>query len=143
MTPLIDVIFLLLIFFLCTANFRPLEQSLPATVTASQAERASKETDPQLAELDEVIIRLERDSGQTVWSVSFAGDPQAGEQFTKEDDLRSFLRELAGIRGDLPVVVQVSPNVPMQDVVTTVDLCREAGLSAVSLLVSSSEGHLR
>ena len=139
MTPLIDVIFLLLIFFLCTANFRPLEQSLPATVTSWQPEGAANETDPQLAELDEVIVRLERDSGRTVWFVTFAGDSQAGERFERKEELRSFLRELASIREDLPVLLQVSSQVPMQDVVTTVDLCREAGLSAVSLIASGRD----
>jgi biopolymer transport protein ExbD len=143
MTPLIDVIFLLLIFFLCTANFRPPEQSLPADVTTSQQEGAANEIDPQLAELDEIFIQVQSEGEQTIWLLTFAGDPQSGRQLRSREELRSVLRELASIRGDLPVFIQVSSQVPMQDVVTTVDFCREAGLSAVSLLASSKSANSR
>ena len=42
MTPMIDVIFLLLIFFLLTARFRPIEDFLPISIPTAQAAQFGK-----------------------------------------------------------------------------------------------------
>lgn len=49
MTPMIDVVFLLLIFFLVTAKFRPAESFLPFGLSAGQAQGPQLSKAPPLA----------------------------------------------------------------------------------------------
>ncbi len=49
MTPMIDVVFLLLIFFLTTASFQKLEKQLPAA-SASEPESSPQRKAPQPSE---------------------------------------------------------------------------------------------
>jgi biopolymer transport protein ExbD len=124
MTAMIDVIFLLLIFFVCTANFRPSESlmttdlSLPGNVDSSAALVI-----PDPLNIDVAIIRI-----------TFNGAPQwqlAGNELKSIQQLRALLNELRQIQQDLPVVIDSDPNVPMEHVIDVYDACRAAGLTKI------------
>lgn len=134
MTPLVDVVFLLLIFFVCTAQFRPPEQNLPAELTAPQAAGLDQPTEPQLDELDEIVLFVRREGDRPVWLLGLPGQQVGQRRLATLDELKSTLSELAQIRRDLPVYIYPAPDVPVQDVVTTVDTCRHTPLSAISLV---------
>ena len=69
MTPMIDVVFLLLIFFVCTVSFQTLEGMLPTRLSTPQAAGVEPLVDPQLDELEPVIVKVMEAGGQLSWSV--------------------------------------------------------------------------
>ena len=56
MTPMIDVIFLLLIFFVCTASFRAAEEVLPAQMPSSGTIAADVEIPEKVDVLGEIVV---------------------------------------------------------------------------------------
>jgi biopolymer transport protein ExbD len=71
MTPMIDVVFLLLVFFLWTASFRITEQVLPSHVSASPAAQPAASQAPLPEEdFDEVVIRVLWSDGSPSWEVN-------------------------------------------------------------------------
>ena len=59
MTPMIDVVFLLLVFFVWTASFSIVENSLNAELTSQLGEMEVQQDDPPPEiDFDEVVIRI-------------------------------------------------------------------------------------
>jgi len=122
MTPIIDVIFLLLIFFVCTANFNPLEKmlsmdtSLPGSVKVE-----SVQFDP--VNLDVVLIQISFDR-EPHWQIE-------GNQYTSLHEVQNLLRSIREINEDIPVIIESADNVPMENVIDVYDVCCLAGLSNI------------
>lgn len=122
MTPMIDVVFQLLIFFICTANFQVVEQDLLANRSAPASAGAAVDFDPSLAELEEVVVRVGSRDGRLTWAV---GDRPCAD--LREVEL--VLRQLVTIRADLDVIVDVDGDVPLGGAVDVYDLCLVVGLA--------------
>ncbi|MCS7238986.1 MAG: biopolymer transporter ExbD [Thermoguttaceae bacterium] len=137
MTPLVDVIFLLLVFFVCTAQFRPPEENLPAQVQGSHSQGKPQEVPPELEELDEVLVTIRREANRPKWIIAVAGPATGEKHINSLPELAAFLSELAQIESNLPVLVSPAADVPVEDVINTVDLCRQSGLRSVSLLTQA------
>ncbi len=58
MTPMIDVVFLLLVFFVWTASFQAAEQVLPSHLLSSHGTSEQIDVEPELIDLDQVIIKM-------------------------------------------------------------------------------------
>lgn len=112
LTPLIDIVFLLLIFFLVATRFaeedRKLEVQLP---TASDAQPVTEQ--PQ-----EIAINIDQEGRFFV-----------GGQFVDEGELFELLRT-ARINNPLgqPVVIRADERVPFQFVAAVMNLCNRAGI---------------
>ncbi len=124
MTPMIDVVFQLLIFFVCTTSFQALEQILPTTLSSAGGVGEAVETPPELVELEDVIIKLGRQPTSTTWQLN----EQAIDSLPK---LRERLMRLVRLRSDLPVILDVASDVPLGDVIDVYDLCRVVGFDKV------------
>ncbi|MDR1483769.1 MAG: biopolymer transporter ExbD [Planctomycetaceae bacterium] len=132
MTAMIDVIFLLLIFFICTANFRPSESlmttdmSLPGNIDSDITLLI-----PDPSDIDVAIIRI-----------TFSGEPQwylAGNECKSIQQLQALLNELRNIQRDLPVVIDSDSNVPMECVINVYDSCRAAGLTKIQFAANKTK----
>lgn len=126
MMPMIDVVFLLLVFFLCTASFDEPEQNLAASLRVAQLDPGAG-TDTAPPELDDVTIVGDSRSGETVWTVN------AGRSTADLGELTALLQQLAAIDRGLPVTIDAGPAVPMRDVVGAYDAARSAGFGRVLL----------
>jgi biopolymer transport protein ExbD len=125
MTAMIDVIFLLLIFFICTANFRLLESSMSTDLSAAGVVDSNVELIiPKLSEIDIAIIKIEFSNNSPQWSL-------AGNKCKSIESLRALLAELKMIQHDLPVIIDSNSNVPMEYVIEVYDSCRSAGLTKI------------
>lgn len=132
MMPMIDVVFLLLVFFLCTASFEEPEQNLAASLSiVSLTPGAGADTTPP--ELDDVTLVGSSFNGVTTWTVN------AGRSTTDEAELAELLRQLATIDRGLPVTIDAGPTVPMRDVVGAYDAARSAGFGRVLLATDPLE----
>ena len=88
MTPMIDVIFLLLTFFVLTAKFRSPEQSLPLALPANESKR------PGIVEPLQIIIS----DTQTGCMVQIAGvETVSIEESEPEEGLALFTQKLGGV----------------------------------------------
>ncbi len=129
MTPMIDIVFLLLIFFLCTASFQIVEKVLPTPLSTSGTTELSQEIDPELVELEEVVIRLQWTAGQPRWVIN-------ERVYESIDDVRRTLAALADLQADLPVILDVAREAPLGTVVDLYDICRLVGFEKVQFAAS-------
>lgn len=127
MTPMIDVVFLLLVFFLCTSSFEEPEQNLAASLVVASQTPGAGASQPAPPELEDVKIVGESRGGVTVWTVN------SGRQTADLAELTTLLEQLAAIDRALPVTIDAGATVPMRDVVGAYDAARAAGFGRVLL----------
>ena len=120
LTPLIDVIFLMQIFFLCTAGFSQPERLLESRLPTSG------EAKPAVAPVGRVVLRIELSGPATAVRTTLNGQPIADAAA-----LAGRLRALGAVDATLPVVLQVAETVPLGAVVTAYDAARAAGFETV------------
>ena len=114
LTPLIDVVFLLLIFFMVSTTFNresQLQVDLP---------EASSEPTEVPKEVLEITIDVD------------------GEYFINEqqETLRRAIIQAVGDRRDMPVIVRSDARTPFQAVVTVMDVTGKLGMTQLSLATS-------
>lgn len=128
MTPMIDVIFLLLIFFVCTASFQAPEEVLPANLSMPGS-IDDVVIDEQLEDLDEIIVKVLWREGRPRWQINQRDYNQLGQ-------VHAVLRAAAGVKIDLPVILDVEGQVPLENVIDVYDLCRRIGLTRIQFAAS-------
>ncbi|MGQ9820826.1 MAG: ExbD/TolR family protein [Thermogutta sp.] len=124
MTPMIDVVFQLIIFFLCTTSFQPLELRLPSPLNLPGSLGEAAAVPPELEHLTAVVIRLGRANGATVFTLN-------QQRYATLDDIRHKLHDLASIRRDVPVILDPAGDVAVAEVIHLYDLCRAEGFSRI------------
>jgi biopolymer transport protein ExbD len=119
MTPIIDVIFLLLVFFMCTANFDPIETTLPMDSTLpGNAAVELVHFDP--VKLDVVRIQISCEP-ELHWQIE-------ENQCTSFLEVQQILQLIREVNDDIPVIIESAENVPMEKVIDVYDVCRRVGL---------------
>ena len=114
LTPLVDVVFVLLVFFMLVSSFS--DRGVIGIMTPAAAKQASE------AGARAVLIRVAEDG-----SLNFSGVPMSAVQLAQEVAGRTV--------GDstLSYLVQPEPGVTVQQVVSVVDLLKSSGAKNVSL----------
>jgi biopolymer transport protein ExbD len=131
MTPMIDVVFLLLIFFVC-ASIGQIPESLMPTPLNSGSTDSTEQADipkPQL----EVWVKLRRVDAPDESFTRAEVDEELYEDWT---ELRTTLRALAAMAPEIPVILDIGPAVPVGDLVDIYDTCRAAGFDSVKFAAS-------
>ena len=129
MTPMIDVVFLLLIFFVWTASFQIAEMLLPADLAAAtgSAEPDSRQqTEPDLR----VVIQLRQGQRGTHWLIN-------GELYDTLEQVDGKLRQLAEIGFSMPVFLDPEDDVSLGDVIDVYDLCLTRQLREIHFATSA------
>lgn len=111
MAPLIDVVFLLLIFFMVATTYldpeRELEIDLPVAESAGPSEEAP----------EELVISIRSD-----------GSLLCGGREVRDEELDSLLADAAGRDRETPVTIRGDRRVQHERVVGVLDACGSAGL---------------
>ena len=132
MTPMIDVVFLLLIFFICTASFQIVEQNLPSRIQLELPPGTEiVETSDMTDEMDPVLIRIRWSLGAPTWSIN--GQPCAQLQTVERK-----LLALSKINSGVPLILDIGPDVPLGDAIYTYDLGRKVGFSQIQFAADAS-----
>lgn len=119
LTSMIDVVFLLLIFFIVTANFAQDERKLPATLQTEGGGVQSSDLQPQILE-----IRLV--DGAPVFVM--------GEVAVRgAQSLENFLKSLPKEPG---IAIKCEPNVPISAIAAALQSARNAGFQRRSYIPS-------
>ena len=132
MTPMIDVIFLLLIFFICTASFQPPEEILPTRLSLPGDIESDVPIDPEVLDLDQIVVKVLWRAGRAQWQINQV-------DYDRLAQVRAVLGEVKKVKVDLPVILDVDPPVPMENVIDVYDLCRGVGLERVQFAASAGE----
>ena len=122
---MIDVIFLLLIFFVCTANFERLEALLATELAASGVTGSVSVTQPEILNLDHARIMISYKNNQPAWQVE-------GRDCRSLRDLQAVLVQIARAKDDFPLVISCDENVPVEFWLDVIDACRQVGLTNIS-----------
>jgi biopolymer transport protein ExbD len=122
LTPLIDVVFLMLIFFMVSTTFErhaELNIDLPSAETAEQTERQE-------------VIDLAIDA-QGRYFIN-------GQELvnTRADTLRTALSQASEGDTTRPLVIRADAKTPHQSVVTAMDVASRLGLSRLSIATTQS-----
>ena len=122
LTPLIDVVFLLLIFFLVTSEFEEEERRLDITLPSATSAR------PMIGRVREIVIDVDRDG------VIYLGG-QAAAPASLEKEIR---RAVIDNPTNQSVVIRADRAASFQPVVDVMDICNRVGVSDYS--VTTLEG---
>ena len=126
MTPMIDVVFNLLIFFVWTAGFQVAEYILPSSVSevSGSGSQSPTEPPPPEADFDDVVVRVLWADGRVSWRV---GD----ELLSDLAGVESKLTRIFQANAEAPLIIDPDDATPLGDVIDVYDLSRRVGFDEV------------
>lgn len=123
MAPLIDCVFLLLIFFLVATTLRELDEELPVELPEALAS-----------------VTVSRPDNILVISLDASGQIHLGAEPITLGRLHGEIKDAAAKNPDVHVRIDVDTRTPTGDFVHVYDLCRFEGLSDVNLKIADRPG---
>lgn len=131
MSPLIDCVFLLLIFFLVTTMMKKWEKQIPLSLPPSTSSLSTVQSGEQ-------PIVLSVDERQQVYQMVDI-DAYSGEgNYLPVADLSDFLNELKQTHGtDIAIDVSAYRTVPVKQVIDVFDACQIAGFDRTRVRLGS------
>jgi biopolymer transport protein ExbD len=131
MTPMIDVVFLLLVFFVWTASFQIVEQVLPSALSEVSGSLPADPAEPPPVEedFDRVVVRVMWSEGEPIWRINqirVGSLPQ----------VRSRLEAIARIKVNVPLILHPDGDVPLGAVIDLYDLTRLVGFQEIQFAAS-------
>ena len=125
LTSLIDVIFLLLIFFMVSTTFEK-----PALMKVDLPEASEVEDATETPDNLELVIDAE--------GRMFLNDQQLIDN--KARTIRAAIEQAAGSRRDLPLILRADRETPHHFVVTSMDVAAQMGFSHLSIATDRTDG---
>ena len=133
MTPMIDVVFLLLIFFVWTSSFDLPEFDLPSAIAEPPTGGSELSAQPAPVEpFDEIVIRLSTREARTLIELN-------GQAISDTGQLRDRLEAILALGVQPPVIIDPSPQIAMNVAVEAYDAARLAGADRVLFAASPEE----
>ena len=121
-TPMIDIVFLLLIFFLVASKFA--QEDAELDVELPDASSAM----PLIIQPKEIIINIARDGSYFVNGKTYDGD-----------GLRQILRQAeASNPGNQSVIIRADKEVGLQYAVSAIDMCKQVGIVGYSIVTEGN-----
>ena len=127
MTAMIDVVFLLLVFFVWTSSFQQEELLLPSSLAAAEG------VGDTALELDAVRWNWRRSSCRIGWSDGRPKWMVNERPVGAFAEVQAILTEVANIGVDVPLIVEPLGDVPLAAAVRVYDCCAEHWFRASSL----------
>ena len=133
MTSMIDVIFLLLIFFIFTANFDKLEKLLPTNLfLPGRGQRVEKKSLEEKI-LGDIRIRILMENNTLFWLVN-------NRRCDSFSEVQNVLAGLENISPEIPVIIDPFHEVPIEKVIDVYDACRQVGLVKIQFACRKENG---
>lgn len=123
MTPIIDMVFLLLIFFLVASQFAEEEREFEVTLpTASEAQPMTKRP-------KEIFVNIDRQGAYVVGGRAMAAD-----------ELEAVLRQaVVDNPTSQTVIIRADKRVPLEPVVAVMNLCKKVGVRDYPLTTDNQD----
>lgn len=123
LAPMIDIVFLLLIFFIVTWNFARNETELDVVVPTAEEGKTNQRN------VREVIINVRQD-----------GTMVLNRQVQTPEELADKLQKLSELDSSQAIILRAHQNAEYKHVVRVLDLCRGAGIWNVAFATATPEG---
>lgn len=120
--PMVDVLLVLLCFFIITWSFARKEMELDVKVPTAEN---AKESNPVV---NQTVLNVKAD-GSIVWN----------RKQVSSDELLGRLRELAGLFPDYAIILRGDRNARYEHIVDVMDICREANIWNVAFATAKVE----
>ena len=130
MTSMIDVVFLLLIFFVCTASFQLPEEILPTNLLMQGSVSDAAEVPPE-KDVEPIVVRVVRREGATTWNIN-------QRQLTNLSQVHEVLNALAQLDPSLPVILDVDEAVPLGDVIDVFDIAKSVNFDKIQFAAKAN-----
>ncbi|MEC7566714.1 MAG: biopolymer transporter ExbD [Planctomycetota bacterium] len=130
MTPMIDVVFLLLVFFVWTASFHAIEYLLPSSLSQQSGKAEAVDTDdpPPEAEFEDIVVRIAWENDRPAWRVN-------GQEVGNLAQVQQRLQVVSEIKRDASVILHPDDNVPVGTVIDVYDISRIAGFDQIQFAI--------
>lgn len=120
--PMVDIVFLLLIFFLVTWNFARYETELDVKVPTAKEGKESR-----------------RSAAEVIINVRANGDIVMNRRKISPEELGGTLRKIAGLYPDQAVILRGDEGTNYRDIVAVLDVCRSSNIWNVAFATSRPE----
>jgi biopolymer transport protein ExbD len=132
MTPMIDMVFLLIVYFVWTSGDLAQEMLLPSRISEQSGTEVSTNPDipPPEADFDPVVVRVAWQDDAPAWRVN-------DRPLASLDELRDVLQRLADIKRDAPVILHPDAEVPLGSVIDVYDLSRVIGFEKIQFTTTA------
>lgn len=124
MTPMIDVVFLLLIFFLWTASFQIAERVLPSRISEASGAGTNLEQPPPEADFPDVVVRI-------LWTDRGASWRVGDQQLASLAEVEARLAAIYQVNAAAPVIIDPDAGTPLGSVIDVYDLTRRVGFQQI------------
>lgn len=121
--PMVDILLVLLCFFIVTWSFALKENELDVKVPSAQSGLEAN------AVVNQTVLNVRAD-GTVVWN----------RQEVAPNELRTRLKELAGLFPDYAIILRGDIRTPYENIVKVLDICREANIWNVAFATAQVEG---
>ncbi|MCA9409377.1 MAG: biopolymer transporter ExbD [Candidatus Omnitrophica bacterium] len=122
MAPLIDIIFLILIFFMTLSIFAQMESELSISV-------------PKASESKQAV----RSPGEIIINVTKEGDVFVNQKKLSFDDLATMLQKVSVLFPNQPVIIRADESTYHKQVVKVLDACAKAQIWDISISTMKDE----
>ncbi len=131
MTPMIDVVFLLLVFFVWTASFQVVEHVLPSDLSEQLgSDPVNLAEPPPPKDFEDVVVKIGWDGQAPNWQIN-------KQPFPSLVEVQKKLMTLSNIGTDAPIILHPEPVVPLGHVIEAYDVAKVSGFEEVSFAVNS------
>ena len=131
LTPIIDVIFLLQIFFICTAHWEDVERRLATEIQNTSAAGSNADNQDQLSDLEPIMIEIVDEENKQTFRLN-------GEKIDDFSTLEKRLIALGQRVPELPVTIKTSPKTAFATFVQLHDACSVARFESITLAHQAS-----
>ncbi len=127
MTPIIDVVFNLLIFFMLTMDFQEEEGTLMAHLPKDQGTNPTQVTS---IEMEEIRVRLIKDLDTENTRV-LIGQKQIDDPLENPNALITQLASMMEIESKTPVIIEPTEKAEFKYVIAVLNSCKTAGVQEI------------
>lgn len=118
---MIDVVFLLLIFFVWASSFDEPEFDLPGAISVPPEGNTEQSVESQQVEaFDEIIVRLIDQSGTVRMTLN-------GDTVGNDEELALRLTQILALGVQPPIIIDPDPTITMERTVAVYDISRNSG----------------
>ena len=132
MTPMIDVVFLLLVFFVWTASFQTIEQILPSELSSQIGNQSQALTPPPIKDFEDIVINISFDGQNPAWKLN-------KQPINRITDIQQRLSAIASVNAAAPVILHPQPNVPLEFVIQSYDAAKLSGFTKVAFAINPNQ----
>ncbi|HXY34581.1 MAG TPA: biopolymer transporter ExbD [Planctomycetaceae bacterium] len=135
-TPMVDVVFQLLVFFVLASGGRIAERTLSTTLSAGAVASTAPQQAVEPEKPKEVWLHLQRDESAQKTTLRLNHGPRGDIA-----SLPQMLRAIKEVEATSNVILEVQGKIPWGDVIQVYDACRAAKFRAINFAASPEELH--